>query len=475
MIPKPRSFRVPRNPIGLLILLAAFAAAAGCSNANTSGDGGGVIVNHVDASGNSIPGWLTPTGGTHANSATINYIANGGSSSCTECHGSDLGGGISRVSCFANTANCHHGTIAGWVAVPPAAQNHGVSAKKAPGSSGFASCQICHGNNFAGANIAPTCLNNAACHGDGVASPHARKPWRGSPYTHVTTDPANAPVCAKCHFPNSPNNPADHPATPAPAGTSPGCFNNTLCHGENPVPHPVDNAWAPAPPAAQPHGNDAKAALGETTGFAYCQECHGTTGADFAGGSSGVSCTNNPDAACHGSTVASPHARKPWRASAGSPYTHTTTVETGNAPVCAQCHFPNSPNNPANHPATPAPAGTAPGCFNSTLCHGPTFHLPGWDQATQHGPVAKQAPSTSGGFAFCQLCHGTGTDFSGGSVGFSCYTCHGVPAPHPAGTTWRNSTSPTHQTTDLGNAAVCAFCHQSNAGTPSCFGTTLCH
>ncbi|MGE5283571.1 MAG: hypothetical protein ACM3OG_01220, partial [Actinomycetota bacterium] len=98
MISKPRSLRVHRNPIGLLILLAAFAAAAGCSTANTTG--GDVVVNHVDASGNSVPGWLTPTGGTHAKSATMDYIANGGSSSCTECHGSDLAGGISRVSCF---------------------------------------------------------------------------------------------------------------------------------------------------------------------------------------------------------------------------------------------------------------------------------------------------------------------------------------------------------------------------------------
>ena len=147
MTTKMRSLRNFRNPVGCLILLAAFAAAAGCSTANTTGD---VVVSHVDASGNSVSGWVTSTGGLHANSATMNYIANGGSSSCTECHGSDLSGGISGVSCFGNTAGCHHGPIAGWVAVPPASQNHGVSAKKAPGSSGFVSCQICHGSNFSG-------------------------------------------------------------------------------------------------------------------------------------------------------------------------------------------------------------------------------------------------------------------------------------------------------------------------------------
>ena len=125
MSSKTRSFRVPRNPIGLLILLAAFAAAAGCSTANTTGGGGDVVVNHVDASGNSVPGWLTSTGGSHANSATRNYIANGGRSSCTECHGSDLTGGISRVSCFGNTAGCHHGPIPNWIT----AAVHGATAK----------------------------------------------------------------------------------------------------------------------------------------------------------------------------------------------------------------------------------------------------------------------------------------------------------------------------------------------------------
>jgi hypothetical protein len=236
-----------------------------------------------------------------------------------------------------------------------------------------------------------------------------------------------------------------------------------MCH--NQAGHP--SGWAATAPAAQPHGVTAKkdgTVAGQ--GFPSCQICHG---ANFAGGSVNVSCFT-----CHG--VSAPHAPKPWRGSAGSVYTHTDTVEAGNASVCVLCHFPGSTNNPANHPATPAPAGTAPGCFNSTLCHDVGFHPTGWAQATQHGPVAKQAPSASGGFAFCQVCHGTGTNFSGGAVGVSCYTCHGVSAPHPSGATWVNSTTPTHRTTDPGNAAVCAYCHRNaTPGTPGCFNNTLCH
>jgi len=414
MISKTRSFRGPRNPIGMLILLATFAAAAGCSTANTPGD---VVVNHVNASGNSVPGWLTPTGGLHANSATMNYIANGGSSSCTECHGSDLAGGISRVSCF--NAACHHDPIAGWVAVSPAAQNHGVSAKNAPGSSGFASCRICHGSDFAGTTSAPSCFNNAACHGAGVVSPHPSK-WRistGGAYNHDSTNAANAPECYSCHAYTgtaNPNNPTI-PTSPASAGTAPGCFNGTMCH--NQAVHPT--GWVATRPAAQPHGDTAKkdgTVAGQ--GFPSCQTCHGN---NFAGTTVGPTCLNN--AACHGAGVASPHAAKPWRASAGSTYTHTTAVETGNAAVCASCHFEGSPNNPAGHPATPAPAGTPAGCFNNTLCHGPSGapHLVPYNDESHYTVTSATFPGS------CSACH----DVSAPTVksGPACRTCHIAESP----------------------------------------------
>ena len=91
-----------------------------------------------------------------------------------------------------------------------------------------------------------------------------------------------------------------------------------MCHGEAGVPHPVGSPWVTTSPAAQPHGDRPKATPGATTGFPYCQACHGT-GTDFAGGSSGVSCYP-----CHGVTAT--HAPcVPWRT--GDTYVHTTTAE----------------------------------------------------------------------------------------------------------------------------------------------------
>jgi hypothetical protein len=332
MISKSHAFRDPRNPIGVLILLAAFAAAAGCSTANTTG--GDVVVNHVNASGNSVPGWVTPTGGSHANSATLDYIANGGSSSCTECHGSDLAGGISRVSCFGNTAGCHHDPIPNWIT----AAVHGATAKQAPGSSGFASCQICHGRDFSGGGAKVSCFT---CH---EVAPHPASPWLGPTYTHADTNTSNATVCAQCHFPESSNNPANHPPTPAAAGTPPGCFNNTLCHGTSQ--HPA--GWA----QSSQHGPAAKAQPSAFGGFAYCQTCHGdpnaTPPANFEGGTSGVSCY-----LCH--EVDAPHPDGATWMGNVTPSHRNTNQGQANVDVCAQCHRSETP-------------GTV-GCFNNTLCH----------------------------------------------------------------------------------------------------------
>lgn len=329
MTTKSRSLRNFRNPIGCLILLAALGAAAGCSTAETPG-GSATNMNHVLPSGSSVPGWLVvPSGGSHASTATLDYIANGGSSGCAQCHGSDLSGGISNVSCFSDTATgCHHVTGAG----APVWSNplaHGAAAKKAPGSSGFASCQICHGSDFSGGGAEVSCFT---CHD--VSAPHAPKPWRGSPFTHTNTHLANAPVCAKCHFLGSPNNPANHPATPAPAGTAPGCFNNTLCHGENPASHPVpfnDNTHYDVVTATfgAACGDCHDVSAPSTKAGPVCQTCH------IAGSPlTAMNCTS-----CH---AAPPDGGAPAGAAypnvAGAHATHIALTSTGTPIACDTCH-----------------------------------------------------------------------------------------------------------------------------------------
>jgi predicted CxxxxCH...CXXCH cytochrome family protein len=244
---------------------------------------------------------------------------------------------------------------------------HGGSAKSQP--DGFSTCEECHGSDFTGGISSVAC---SSCHGG--SAPHPTS-WMTGTYTHTNTNAGNAAVCALCHT-NGANSPIAPPSPPAPAGTTPGCFNSTLCHAQ--AGHPA--GWS----SPTQHGASAKAA----NGFISCETCHGT---DFTGGTAGIACSS-----CH--TVNAPHPPAPWR---GGTYTHTTT-DTNNASVCAQCHQ--------------SQAGT-PGCFNNTLCHAtPTC-------GSCHGipPAGTTFPDVAGSHAphmavnatiACSTCHvgaGSGT------------------------------------------------------------------
>jgi predicted CxxxxCH...CXXCH cytochrome family protein len=388
---------------------------------------------------------------------------------CSDCHGADLMGGISRVSCFSTSFSgmtCHangpSGHSAGW----ENPDSHGATAKRAPGlTSGFSFCQTCHGSDFFGGLAQKSCLNAAGCHGANVNAPHSPKPWRGSIRTHTNVDPGNAPVCALCH-----TNGANSSVQPSPfaSGTAPGCFNNTLCHAA--VGHPA--GWA----NPDSHGATAKAAPSATSGFSLCQRCHGN---DFTGGSALQTCLNT--AGCHGAGVNAPHSPKPWR---DSIRTHTNT-DPNNAPACAACHTDGA--NSSVQPSPPAPTGTAPGCFNNTLCHANPGHPADWALPSAHGATAKAAPGATSGFSLCQTCHGN--DFTGGTALQTCLNtagCHGagVNAPHAA--SWLPGSTYVHTSTNPGNAPVCGLCHLGNRTPPSyatvpagitanCFDNTLCH
>jgi hypothetical protein len=269
---------------------------------------------------------------------------------CTACHGSytiaAASGGISGVTCF----QCHHSNgpmhpvATGWDL--PA--QHGATAKAAASlTGGFAHCAACHGaldNNADGTT--ESCMT---CH---TKAPHPDAPWDGTTASgtiHSNTDPSNAPECAKCHTAGANSTLAF--LTPAPAGTAPGCFNNTLCHG-NIQGH--NSTWA----LPGNHGLlGAMAAPSATTGFLACQTCHG---ANYANGPYFPTCFT-----CH--TKGAPHPDKPW--SGASPINHAQT-DPGNAPVCFTCHA--NGNNSDLKPAAPPAPGAQPGCLNNTLCHDTT-------------------------------------------------------------------------------------------------------
>jgi len=446
-------------------------AICGCS----SGNSGTTI---LESSGKHPSGWaVANTGGKHPSA----FLAV--PSSCYECHGKDLTGGISKVSCFSTTFNglsCHAGGPSGHPAGWADPDSHGKGAKAlATGINGFPHCQVCHGTDFSGGIAKKTCLNTAGCHGANISAPHSPSPWRDVGSTgarsHASTDTSNAAACAVCHL--NGNNSNRKPSPAAPAGTPPDCFNNTLCHGVE--------GHATGWKAPNVHGPAAKAASGgtgvnnPTSSFASCAECHGK---NYDGGVAEQSCLNN--AGCHGANVASPHPAKPWRSTTGG-LTHTST-DTDNAAQCALCHTAGA--NSDRKPQPGAPVGTT-GCFNNTLCHGTEGHVPGWSAPAQHGASAKLAPSPNSGFSYCQSCHGS--TFNNGTPP-ACTNglgCHGlfVSAPHPV-KPWTSTVAGavTHTTTDTNNAATCAICHTGGAnsslkpptpatGNAGCFNNTLCH
>ncbi len=247
------------------------------------------------------------------------------------------------------------------------------------------------------------------------------------------------------------------------------CFSHTrngvACHHSSPT-------WGD--PAE--HGASAKLAPGHSS-FIVCKICHGN---DFAGGGSGVSCVNF----CHTSGSA-PHPGNTPGWITGGTYTHTNT-DPVNAVVCSDCHAGGVGINPPHPPLTPAPAGTAPGCFNSTLCHGAEVapHILG---ATWLNPTSSafHGISAKADLAFCQTCHGTtGTIFfDGGVAATKCSNCHTAAKAHP--TTWYQAPGafPSYVAShrDSGNRSVaCAICHNVTAagagpmaGAPSCFSASF--
>lgn len=424
-------------------------------------------------------GWIN----THPGSAVAGVDA------CTKCHEiSILRVGSGVPTCM--TTGCHHQTVPGWANSDVHGMRAKVSADPVTGG-GLVSCQICHGKDFAGGLSTKTCFT---CHG--VNAPHPPKPWRtsgGTLWSHTTTDTSNAAVCAQCHYPGSPNNPAGHPATPAPAGTQPGCYNATLCHGDAGAPHPLGSIWKD-PTSASFHGIQAKANL------KYCQSCHGTPGTTkFDGGSATTACSS-----CHSKTTGAGAHPTTWYMASNNTFpgyvsSHRNATDPLNASgSCVICHAVTKTGT------STLPA--APSCYSASFgnsehaavsCHangpgvaphpiGVNWTDPasaGATDATFHGVVAKAD------ILYCQTCHGVpGTNkFDGGTTTTTCSSCHLQAKAHPdswykapssiaSGTYTASHRNAAAATDTTKRAAVCGLCHgvtqgatSPMVGAPGCF------
>jgi predicted CxxxxCH...CXXCH cytochrome family protein len=420
----------PSRPFIILLLLAAAAFAAGCSNANKTGG-------LVDASGNHPAGFV----------AAHPAFARPDGGACKECHGSNLRGGIVNVSCFSASRNgvaCHASGPAFHPANWVDTKARGTSAWHGDAYLGNVlvngvACSSCHTLGTSGTPGTGKCVT---CHFTYTAAPVRRIP-AGNPTVHNWTSfqtaghsvPAFAndnvvnAVCIACHetnirFANPPQE----------------CHN---CHGAAPAFHPA--GWE----GPDQHGAAAKDAPSANRGFPFCQTCHGT---NFAGVGTAPSCINN--AACHGlsgnpntplANNLAPHAKRQWRSSAGTPRTHTSTAsDNANAAVCYLCHFNRAntldvpPPTPAFDPASP------PGCYNSSLCHSgslASLHPLGasWLPGNLHGATAKAD------LTFCQVCHATAPAPATNprfnvlpntiSANSSCENCHNALTAHPPAVT----------------------------------------
>ena len=362
--------------------------------------------------------WATPAG---AHGPYVQTELNGNTTDCQLCHGVNLKGGTSEVSCFSCHESYPHPSIGEWLPF----SGHGSHVLNDLGGS-TEGCKLCHGEDLTGGNTGFSCF---ACHS---TFPHAEG-WAtlSGHGTYVrTTLGGNTNSCKLCH---------GNDLTGGTSGVS--CFS---CHES--YPHPSMGEWLPF----SGHGSHVLNDLGGST--EGCKLCHGE---DLTGGNTGFSCF-----ACHQSF---PHGEN-WGTFEGHG-SHVQTELSGNTNSCNLCHGGD---------LTGGSSGVS--CFS---CHESYPHAGDWSNPTTgHGNYVMD--QLNGNTASCESCHGE--NLTGGNAGVSCFACHSnYPHTDPA---WL-SLSPANHGGSHGPAAYgsgkdscdSANCHGANfAGNPPTVpGCTGCH
>ncbi len=461
VVPVNQSLQGIAPPItAVLFALCLFLPILGCSNPNSA------TVFNAGTGRHDTAGWLPGQHATVVKQSTV--------SACIQCHGPDLDGGISGVSCV----SCHLGGSTNihpqsW---EPVVLDHGRYA--AANGSRECSNRYCHGADLGGvAQSGPSC---SACHLESAAGVHSSS-WKTPALDHAsyvstngTTSCSNlnchgtglegvdrsGPSCTSCHIGDPAHvHPAiwdpvsrDHAAYAKANGTT--ACSNQYCHGTG-----LAGIAQSGPSCSSCHlGGTTRVhpsewtspvldhkAYAETNGVLGCSNaaCHGTTLAGVQG--SGPACDS-----CHlgGATRVHPDT---WSTVSVS---HGPYVTANGTTVCASmnCHGAD----------LRGVAGSGPSCTSCHLGDTAHFHPLAWTNVPlAHGPYA-----TADGTASCanQACHGASLAGVAQS-GPSCSSCHlgGNTRVHPS--VW----GPVSQ----GHASYAKTNGTSSCATEYCHGTTL--
>jgi len=314
---------------------------------------------------------IDPDTGTHAANwlpETHRMAALSNLDACTSCHGSDLKGGISGLSCTL----CHLGSPTSvhptnWT---PVYSMHGpyVNAN----STSACANQYCHGLSLNGvADSGPSCTS---CHMGGATSGHPAD-WNPVYSTHGPYANSNGTTaCANqsCHG----------LSLTGVVGSGPSC---TLCHLGGPASvHPAD--WTPVYSTHGPYVN--------SNGTSSCanQYCHGPSLTGVA--NSGPSCTS-----CHMGGATSIHPAG-WLDDACS--NHGNYALTSGTTGCATiyCHGANLGGVPQSGPSCTSCHPTIPTSPSCGTCHG----IPPAGAAYPNN-AGKHAKHTALTGVTCAACH----------------------------------------------------------------------
>jgi hypothetical protein len=346
-----------------------------------------------------------------------------GSVTCSNCHGTDLTGGVytsiegnTAPSCFkCHASGPHINSLGKLDSTWKKKENHAAAYLSGK------DCTSCHGDDYTGEDFdsdgeldIPSCYS---CHPFGA--PHqytetyhkeiwsdSSKDWKEAENHGPNAEGSAKKVCAKCHGSDYTGDDIDEDGT----NDVPSCYK---CHAGDSI-YPHSDTWT------DDHQSVAAA------GTEDCQSCHGT---DLTGGLSDVSCND----ACHDSDT----------------YPHDDDWETGHQSfgdskqysACSSCH--NLYSDEAKE------GSSAPGCRS---CHYYYPHEEEWNAELTSGDLDNGTLDDDETPANLVNDHHSKAFVYLGQKGSSneCKRCHGDNYDEDVGTTTKANCKNCHQQTWLG-------------------------